>query len=144
MHGHPPQGVQHANQIVDNALATAMHVLRSSVSRTLNHHSPGSLVFHRDMFLDIPLLADFELIRQRRQLLIDHNLQRQNAKRRHYDYRIGEQVYIKDNDGKKLSPRTQGPFSITQVHANGTLSIRRAPNVVERVNLRRVFPSRNQ
>lgn len=144
LHGHPVQGPAEANAIIDNSLATTMHVLRSSVSRTLNNNSPGSLAFHRDMFLNLPLQADLEAIRQRRQILIDENLRRQNARRRHYDYQVGEQVLVKDPDGRKLDPKTQGPYVIHQVHANGTLTIQRAPFVLERIHLRRVFPFRTQ
>jgi hypothetical protein len=142
LHGQNIQVAPHAETIVDNALATTMHTLRSAVSRTLNNHSPGALAFHRDMFLNIPLQANFEAIRQRRQLLINDNLRRANAKRRHHDYRINEQVLVKEKGGKKLESPTSGPFRVTQVHANGTLSIQRAPNVTERIHLRRVFPFR--
>ena len=144
VHGLHLNHAEQANAIVDNSLATTMHTLRSSVSRSLNNHSPGSLAFHRDMFLNLPLQADLLAIQQRRQLLIDENLRRQNAKRRSMDYRVGQEVLVKDKDGAKLSPQTKGPFRITQVHANGTLTIQRAPNVLERIHLRRVFPFRYQ
>ena len=142
LHGHPINNELQAEAIVDNALATTMHTLRSSVSRSLNYHSPGSLAFHRDMFLNLPLQADLEAIRQRRQLLIDDNLRRQNEKRRHYDYQVGQLVLVKDPDGKKLDPKAKGPYPIQQVHANGTLTIQRTPFVTERIHLRRVFPFR--
>ncbi len=35
--------------------------------------SPGALVFQLDMLLPIPVLADYNLIRQRRQTVIDDN-----------------------------------------------------------------------
>ena len=77
---HQPQDLAAANQIVDNALATVVFSTRCSVSRALNM-SPGALVFHRDMFLDLPVLANLASIQQHRQGLIDENLRRQNAKR---------------------------------------------------------------
>jgi len=43
--------------------------------------SPGSLVFHWDMFLDIPLIADLYLLQQSRQVLIDKQLMMANAKK---------------------------------------------------------------
>jgi hypothetical protein len=143
LHGHPVNNQQQAASLVDNALATTMHVLRSSVSRTLNNHSPGSLAFHRDMFLDIPFQANLEAIRQRRQLLIDENLRRQNSKRRHYDYQVGEWVLVSNKGGRKLDPKSEAtPLQVVQVHANGTLTVRRNQHVNERINIRRVFPLR--
>ena len=58
-----------ANNIVDHALATAMHATRIAVSRHLGNNSPGAIAFHRDMFLNIPFQADLLAIQERRQLL---------------------------------------------------------------------------
>ena len=91
------------------------------------------------MFLNIP---DLELIQQRRQQLIDANLHRQNQRRRFMDYRVGQQVLLKASDNRKLDSPTLGPFTIRTVHANGTLTIERAPHIWERVHLRRVVPYR--
>jgi transposase InsO family protein len=143
LHGHPTTEEQ-LPAIVDNALATAMHTTRSTASRSIGYQSPGAIAFHRDMFLNVPFLADLQAICERRQLLIDENLRRQNARRRHYDYRIGEQVYVKAINPSKLAPRSHGPYPITRVHANGTITIQRTPHVQERVNLRRVYPHQTQ
>ena len=40
----------------------------------------------------------------------------------------------------KMEERYVGPYLITEVHVNGTLTIRKRPNVLERVNIRRVKP----
>jgi hypothetical protein len=48
--------------------------------------SPGNLVFNRDMFLNIPLIADWHAVTLKREHLINENLMRENQKRRHYDY----------------------------------------------------------
>jgi hypothetical protein len=53
-----------AEALVDYALATALHALQSTVHRTLGT-SPGALVLHRDMFLDIPYVADLLLLRDK-------------------------------------------------------------------------------
>ena len=141
LRAHPPENMQEAGAIVDGALATAMHAMRCSVSRSLGI-APGSLVFHRDMILDIPLVADLIMIREKRQQLIDENLRRQNAKRRHWDYVAGQQVLIKTVDPTKLEERAHGPYAIRQVHVNGTITVQRAPHVTERINMRRVVPFR--
>jgi transposase InsO family protein len=56
-----PDNELEAEQIVDNALATCMHVTRCSINHQMRT-SPGALVFNRDMFLDVPLLANLEAI----------------------------------------------------------------------------------
>ena len=99
----PPRNLQDATQQVENAIATTVYATRVSVSRTLGT-SPGNLVFGRDMFLDVPLLADLVTIRDRRQQLIDENLQRQNARRREYQYTVGQEVLIKTISPNKLEP----------------------------------------
>jgi transposase InsO family protein len=141
LHVNRPQNAQAAAQLVDEALATAMHAMRCAASRTLGI-SPGALVFHRDMILDLPVIADLLTIRDKRQVLIDENLRRQNLKRRSFDYQVGQDVLIKAISPSKLEPRAHGPYRIVQVHVNGNLTVQRAPHVLERVNIRRVVPYR--
>ena len=145
LHAHFPQNVQAATDIIDTALATASHASRSSIHRTLNI-SPGALVFHRDMFLDIPLIADLATIRNQRQVLIDENLRRQNLKRRTYDYQVGQRVLVLNSaiHPAKLDPTsTEGPYEIIQVHTNGTVTLRKNAFVTERINIRRLRPYRS-
>jgi hypothetical protein len=106
--------------------------------------SPGAMAFHRDMLLDIPVIADLLAIQNKRQTLIDENLRRANLKRRPYDYAIGDLVMIKEVDPDKMEEKTTGPFPIVRVHINGNLTIQRQPHVTERLNIRRVIPYRQQ
>jgi hypothetical protein len=69
LHGNPPQTIANAEQYVDEALSIAMHTMRAGVHSTLGS-SPGNLVFNRDMFLNIPLIAYWHAITQRREHLI--------------------------------------------------------------------------
>ena len=62
LHAQPPQDVADTNAIMHPCLAMAMHATRATVHRSLQM-SPGVLVFQRDMFLDIPLIGDFIVIR---------------------------------------------------------------------------------
>ena len=94
------------------------------------------------MFLNVPFIADLQALQERRQLIINENLRRQNAKRRQYDYTIGDTVYVRTVNPSKLDARGLGPYPITQVHANGTITIQRAAHVTERLHLRRVYPHR--
>ena len=41
-----------------------------------------------------------------------------------------------------LQERADGPFRIQTVHVNGTVTIERAPGVLERINIRRIRPYR--
>ena len=139
IHLNPPTNPQQARQIVENALSTTIHAMRCSVSRSLGI-SPGALVFQRDMFLDLPIIGDLMLIQQKRQILIDENLRRQNQRRRTFDYAVGGRVLIKVEDPNKLQSRAIGPFSIVQVHTNGTVTIMRSPHVTQRINIRKIIP----
>jgi RNase H-like domain found in reverse transcriptase/Integrase zinc binding domain/Reverse transcriptase (RNA-dependent DNA polymerase) len=139
LHVHPPANVQQANDLIDSALATAQHALRSTVHRTLQM-SPGAVVFHRDMLLNIPLLADLQAIHAKRQLIINENLRKANQKRRSHDYHIEEQVMVLEPDPSKLQGKAHGPYTIQRVHANGTVTLQITPTVTERINIRRIKP----
>ena len=92
------------------------------------------------MILDFSPIADFESIREKRQQLIDQRLVAANQKRFSHDYIIGEELLKLNFQPNKLEPRVTGPYVIKQVHANGTVTIRIAPNVIEHISLQRIKP----
>ena len=139
LYSNPPKNMSQARDIIDEALATAMHAMRTTVATTLGS-PPGALAFGRDMFLNVPLVADWQTIASRREQLVNANLMRANQRRRHYDYAEGQQVLKIVHDPTKLGVRTTGPFTIERVHINGNLTIRLREGVTERVNIRRVRP----
>ena len=141
LHVNPPATTGEAKKLVDEALSTAMHAMRSCIHTTLGG-SPGSLVFNRDMFLNIPFIADWNTITQKREQLVNENLRRANKKRRQYDYAPNQKVLKKLHDPTKLGQRTSGPYNIEQVHVNGTITIELRPGVTEQINNRRVIPFR--
>ena len=98
------------------------------------------LVFNRDMVMDIPLIANLETIRDRRQQLIDENLRRQNERRIEHHYKVGDKINLKTIDPVKLSQRLHGPFFIVRTNTNGTVTIQRAPNVQETLSIRKIVP----
>jgi hypothetical protein len=51
---------------VDEALSIAIHAMRAGIHSTLGSSS-GSLVFNRDIFLHIPLIANWHAITQKRE-----------------------------------------------------------------------------
>ena len=92
LHGrNSPENLVEANELIDEALSICQHALRTSVHTTLGS-SPGTLVFNRDMFLNIPLLADWHAITTKREHVINENLCRMNKMRRRHDYMVGLEV----------------------------------------------------
>merc|ERR1712153_156814 len=83
VHENPPKSTGNAKELVDKALSIAQHALRCSVHTTL-YSSPGSLVFNRDIFLNIPLIANWHLITTCREDLVNKNLRK--AKHRTFDH----------------------------------------------------------
>ncbi len=107
----PPQTHCQAALLVNDALATAMHPLRSTVS-TMLQATPGGLTLSQFMFLDIPLLADWQTILAWREQLVNDALLCANKKHINFDYQIGQKVlkYDKTLYGK-LKPKTTGPIT---------------------------------
>ena len=96
------------------------------------------------MLLDIPFVADLIQLRHKRQVLIHHNLRRENNRHHNFDSIVGNYVFEILKMGlsdSKLGLKTRGPYRIEQVHANGTFTIHRRPGVIDRVNIRRLRPA---
>ncbi len=94
VHTNPPQNMTQVRVIIDNALATAMHAMQTTVATTLGS-APGTLAFARDMFLNVLLIADWQAITRTREHQFNENLRRANRKQRQYDYAPGQQVLKK-------------------------------------------------
>jgi hypothetical protein len=138
----PPEGIENANQLVDTALANCLYATRAAFHGSI-HGTPGSLVFGRDMVLDIPVIADWLTIQQNRQQLIDQRLIAANRKMFSYDYQVGDKVLKIAYQPDKLKARANdGPYTIETVHANGTVTIRINQHVTEHINIRKLCPYR--
>ena len=94
------------------------------------------------MQLNIPILADYEMIRAKRQARINYNAEQEQAKRLTKDYTVGDQVLIITDDTTKLEDRAHGPYTIQQVHTSGTVMILCTPTVYKRINIRHIKPYR--
>ena len=57
-----------AQHVMDHAIAASIHATHCAINHTMQH-SPGKIVFQRDMLLDIPVIADLVAVRERRQHL---------------------------------------------------------------------------
>jgi hypothetical protein len=112
-----------------------MHAMRARIHSTLDS-SPGSLVFNRDMFLNMPLIADWHAITQKIEHIIHENLMQEHQKRRRYDYLPEQRVLKKHWKPHKLYERTSGPYRVLQTQVNGTVTIELRPGVSERLNIR--------
>ena len=124
---------------VDEFLTNAAWAIRST-HHTVLGTTPGAAVFGRDMLFDIPYLADWHEIGRRRQKLVDRDSKRENSKRREHDYTVGDKCTLrKDGILRKAEDKNIGPWTITQVHCNGTVRIQRG-TVSERLNIRRIDP----
>ena len=77
-HHNLPKTIDNAKNLVDQAIATTSHALRVNISKKLGHNSSGSLAFNQDMLLDLPFIADWEVLRWGRQLRINERLRRTN------------------------------------------------------------------
>eukprot|EP00957_Ditylum_brightwellii_P188754 14367752-Ditylum_brightwellii.AAC.1 len=120
--------MQQATHAVDDALATTMHATRCAVSRALGT-SPCAMVFQRNMFLNLPVIADLVAIRYCCQEIINENVRCQNLNRQEWDYVVGQEVLIKEADHSKLQPQAHSPYTIVQVFTNGNVAVRDRQNV---------------
>ncbi len=120
-----------------------MHGMRVGVHSTLGS-SPGNNIFYRDMFLNMPLIADWHAITQKREHLIHENLIQENQKRRWYNYLPEQCVLNKHWKLCKLGARTSGPYRVLQTQVNGTVTIELRPGVSERPNIWRVNRTKNE
>ena len=129
LHSNPPEDLYQAHALIDRVLASAQYAVRCTlyaVRCTVNKTyglSPGSIAFHRDMLLPIPIISDAALLRQKRQNVIDKNVLNKNRRSKYYEYNVGDNIAILSyyRPGA-LDARATGPFVITQIHTNGTVS----------------------
>ena len=91
LYSNPPKHVTQARDIMDDALATAMHAMRTVVATSLGS-TPGALAFSQDMLLNILLVANWKTVTHVREQRVNENLRRENAKCRSYDYEQGQKV----------------------------------------------------
>lgn len=104
-------------------LSTAVFAVRSTYHTTLRM-TPGQLVFGRDMIFNTTHIANWELICQNKQKLIDANNKRENAKSVKHNYKVGNKVLLKKGTKNKYKSPYKGPYDILQVNDNGTVRMK--------------------
>ena len=70
----------------DGILASVMFATRATIHTTLQA-TPSQLVFGRDAILNTRFEADWNIIRQRKQNMIQKNNQRENKRRVNHQYK---------------------------------------------------------
>ena len=74
-------------------LAATMFAVRATYHTTLQA-SPMHIVFVRDAILNIKHVADWENIRQRKTLQINHNNMQENMQRNNHQYKVGDNILV--------------------------------------------------
>jgi hypothetical protein len=110
-----------------------------STYHTVLKASPGAAIFGQDMLFDVPFLAD--KVGDYRQRQTDCNTARENKTCVEWDFAVGDKVLVRKEGilRKSESKYEKEPWTISQVHTNGTIRIQRGTKS-ERLNIRRVTP----
>ncbi len=125
----------------DGLLAATMFATRATFHTTLQA-TPSQLVFGQDAILNTKFEADWNFIHERKQKLIRSNNQRENHKRVAHEYRVNDKVLVRRHDLSKYSQNPyDGPYSVTEVHDNGTIRIRKGVTL-QLLNIHHVKPYR--
>jgi transposase InsO family protein len=125
----------------DGILSAAMFAIRSTYHTTLQA-TPMQLVFGRDAILNIQFKANWELIRQRKQKLIQYNNRRENSKRIAHQYKVGDKVLYHVHTKSKYGQNPyEGPYQVLRVNDNGTVQMRMGA-IIDTVNIRLIKPYR--
>ncbi len=89
--------------------------------------------------LDIPFIADWQKIGERRQRLTDLNNAHENKGRIDYDYKVGQKVLLRKEGILRNAESIwhKRPRLITTVHTNGTITVQ-CGYKIDRIKIRRV------
>jgi hypothetical protein len=101
--------------------------------------SPGAAIFGQDMLFNIPFIADWQKIGERRQRLTDLNNAHENDGRINYDYKYGQKVLLR-KEGILCNAESiwhKRLRLIATVHTNGTMTVQ-CGNKIDRINIWRV------
>ena len=123
----------------DGILSATMFALRATV-HTTSQYTPAQLVFGRDSVLNVRHEANWKLIKERKQKLINRGNERENKNRVLHEYKVGDKVLLKNAWKTKFNQDAYiGPYTITAVRNNGTVRARKG-NVTDTFNLRNITP----
>ena len=129
----------------DHKNLTYKNFSMNSTVHTTNKATPAQLVFGRDAIHNVPFIADWQYLKERKQRIIHQNNKRENATRKPHTYRVGDQVLIRLKPNRKYGePYAKGPHTVSRVNDNGTVvlqqSTRRGGAVTQTWNIRNLEP----
>ena len=116
------------NDIIDQALAIAMHAIQTTAATTLGS-IPGALALSRDIIFNISHDAN------KTSMLTFAMQMRSNVNLTKLRVRKSEDVH----DSTKLRERQSEPYTIERSHANGTLTIQLRTGRSEHINIQRII-----
>ena len=120
-------------------LGAVTFATRATIHSTLKA-TPSQLVFGRDAILNIQHEADWKLIKENRNKRILNNNKKENKNRKEHNYKSGDQVMLKLPTTTKYGTNAySGPYDISKVHDNGTLSITKGA-ITDTYHIRNVKP----
>jgi hypothetical protein len=124
-------------------LTAVMAAVRSTYNTT-TQATPMQLVFGRDFNINTKFVADWDYIRQRKQRRIHENNKRENSRRNHHKYQVGDLILLRHAPTTKFgNPEFEtSPYPITAIYDNGTVQIKKS-KYYERINLRQIKPYKN-
>ena len=109
----------------EGILLAVIFAMQSTVQTTLGT-TPIQLVFGQDAILNLLHKENWQLIKLCKQELMNRNNKKENKKCVDYMYTLGKLVLVKNKQTTKFGKDTyQGPWEITAVNGNGTLSIKK-------------------
>ncbi len=131
---------KHKNEnVIKDLTSAAAYGIRATV-HGVTRYSPAQLVYSKDMILQTNMIADVELVRQRRQAAIAINNARENKRRIAHKYQAGDKVLIISGGLDPKLKLHEGPYTVVSYNkSNGTLHIRRK-NYIKPINIRQVRP----
>ena len=97
------------------------------------------LLSGRDAILNTNHVSDWEHIRQRKQLRINHKNKRENMQRNNHQYKVGDRILVKRKTNSKHELEFMGPFPITQINDNGTVRFQKGI-INDAANIFRIKP----
>ena len=129
-------------------ILSAVRFAMNSTIHTTSQATPGQLVFSRDMMHNIRFEADWQYIKSRKLHRIRQNNVNENKSRREHIYKVGDEALLLEDPSRKHGEnRYSGPYAITAVHDNGTVTLQSSkPNgatVTQDWNIRQISPVRS-
>ena len=125
----------------EGVLASTMFAIQSTVHTSYAAYTIGSqLVFGRDAILYINQEANWQLIKQRKQTLINEGIQKEYCHRQSHVYHTGDKVLLKNVWKTKFNQDAYiGPYTVTEVWNNGTVRACRS-NITDTYKLCNIIP----